>query len=156
MRFPFLELALAAAARLERLVGDAEPDEDLFGRTLEYLRALTRAARSNDMERGQILSAGYYFQIARHLGYGSELRRCVTCGEPVREGERLILSLEAGGILHAEHSGANALPVSPAAVKLLRLFADVPLLKLEKIVAGEKPAGEVTRLAARAFSWIAP
>lgn len=152
----YVALALVELGRFDRLVGEGERDPGLFDLLVTYLQMLVRAAVKNDWERGQMLSAGFFFQLARHLGYGNELYRCVLCGQPVRESEALTLSGEAGGILHAAHETTGAVVVSPVLVKLLRLFAETPLSGLEKVIVGARPAREVGSLAKQVFLWITP
>jgi DNA repair protein RecO (recombination protein O) len=99
---------------LTRLTPDRDSQPALFGLTLRSLRALDAGARP------QRVASCFALRAVDLLGHRPRIDRCVECGRayPFREAA---LDMTAGGLLCARCGvGADALPVSGAAVGLLK------------------------------------
>jgi DNA repair protein RecO (recombination protein O) len=99
---------------LTRLTPDRDAQPALFGLTLRSLRALDAGARP------QRVASCFALRAVDLLGHRPRVDRCVECGRayPFPEAS---LDMTAGGLLCARcGAGADALPLSGAAVGLLK------------------------------------
>ena len=99
---------------LTKLTPDRDAQPALFGLTLRSLRALDTGARP------QRVASCFALRAVDLLGHRPRIDRCVECGRayPFREAA---LDMTAGGLLCSRCGvGADALPVSGAAVGLLK------------------------------------
>src|SRR5215468_2752226 len=99
---------------LTRLTPDRDPQPALFGLLLRSLRALDGGSRP------QRVACCFALRAVDLLGHRPRLDRCVECGRPYPFDEAA-LDMTAGGLRCGRCAqGADALPLSGAAVGLLK------------------------------------
>jgi DNA repair protein RecO (recombination protein O) len=135
-----LSRALYCAELLDRFT---EPHEENFGLYKLLLATLRRVGAAPD---GGIDTPVRFFEMTLldALGYRPELEECVTCRRALQP-ETNYWSAAAGGILCGDcrkAEEATSRPLSPNAVKLLRLllhgrFDDVARVSIEPVLADE-------------------
>jgi len=97
------------------------------------------------MDKGldpQVLTFIYEIKMLSVLGIDAEVDRCVKCGQ---NEEGIAFSVSQGGILGrcCYHLDSNALKISPASARLLRMFKYVQLDRIGKIALKEETKKEL-------------
>jgi DNA repair protein RecO (recombination protein O) len=125
---------------VERLVPQEEPNRGLFALLLAVLGEIEVAERT----QLEIILSSYELKVLHLVGYGPELARCVRCGRTVDD--RVWFGLLSGGVLCpvCKDRDLNAVGMTEAALRLLRVYEAEPLEKLRKAHSADK----VTREAA--------
>ena len=133
-----LAYASAAAEVVERLVPQEEPNKSLYALLLAALGEIEAAER----RQLEIVLSSYELKVLHLVGYGPELARCVRCGRPL--GERVWFGLLSGGVLcpSCRDMDLNFVPMSLAALKLMRAYEAEPLERLRKGHSADKVSRE--------------
>jgi DNA repair protein RecO (recombination protein O) len=134
-----------ACELLDRILHDEETGNFWF----QQLKACL-AALEEGKDPGIILNV-YEMKILQTAGYAPQLNECISCGL-VRKDEELLISPQLGGVLcrHCRHLNPQAMKISPRALKMLRLFAQLDLRKLGNIDVREETKVELKQIM-RAF-----
>lgn len=154
-----LQSVLEAVAWFERIVGEDEPDKELFLLLSDFLIAVESLAHDGKSNRVPVVVKGFLFQFAAHLGYRMETKQCVVTGAKLVSGERYFFSPSAGGVVclsgaQTDERGGEYVPMSEASVKLMRVFGENRLGQLYKVSVDVRTLAEVDRAAHAMLRWI--
>ena len=108
---------------VDRLTRWEQPGPEIFGLLSSFLEKLEAAEEGRNHA---FLLAAFVVKLMALLGYAPELRQCVFCKKKMAPA-KIFFSVHQGGLICQFCSGrknAPAKPVSPAAVKVLRLFLE--------------------------------
>ncbi len=136
-------LAGKAMAVFGGMIKGEEPDMNLFELVRGYLELLERTKEPLH----NFYHHSFVFKLLVNSGYGPELYECVVCRQPaVPRGN--YFSPERGGVVCARcHAGLAASvvrqPVSPPAIKTMRLLARLAISDLPRFKIEEKPGREL-------------
>ncbi|MDP4000373.1 MAG: DNA repair protein RecO [bacterium] len=139
---------VAVASYLSELVGKLNADEDVSRQVLSLVRAAFSALEGGYEPR---LVADYYqWQAITLAGLRPDLYACVECGRKLFPNE-LAFSPGLGGVLCKECVAvdAEAIAVSPEAIKLLRAFTERPFAEASGILVRAPVRKEVSNLLER-------
>ncbi|MDR3559104.1 MAG: DNA repair protein RecO, partial [Candidatus Pacebacteria bacterium] len=75
---PAIQKVFATLKIFSRLVTQEEQDAGIFALLLDYLKAMDTSGEQE--EKIEILTAGFIFKLLSGLGYGLEMKKCVSCG----------------------------------------------------------------------------
>ncbi|WP_433581704.1 DNA repair protein RecO [Paenibacillus amylolyticus] len=134
-----------ACELLDRVLQDEETGTFWFKQLKACLQALKE-------EKDPVVITGLYeMKILQASGYGPQFDECISCNQE-RPDEQLFMSPRLGGVLcrACKHFDPPAMSVSPKALKLLRLFAQLDLQRLGNISVSESTRDEIKKLM-RAF-----
>lgn len=130
LREDIIKAAYAAYAceLLDRVLQDEETGAFWF----RQLKACMEALESG--KDPQVIIHIYEFKILQAAGYAPQLDECISSGQTCAD-EDVFISPRLGGILSRGHKHFDpaALPVTPRALKLLRLFSRIDLNRLGNI-----------------------
>lgn len=158
-----LRKALEGVSVVDRLVGEEEPDEELFLLLSEFLYALDCVAEENaspsDVSLASledILRLGFFWKLLLRLGFGIEANRCVVGGEVLQSGDRFVFSPDAGGIVCSAHANVarQMTTMSDDAVKLLRVLLANRISSLRKLSVPRKTERSVSNALQIFIHWV--
>lgn len=154
--FDALRLSLEALQTVDRLVEPEEKDETLSVLLEQYLALLERLVIDHQESKLACITEAFFFKLFYCLGYTLQLNVCSVSGEKLVKGERLLLSLNAGGVVLSRYATqiVDGVAVSEAAVKLLRLFAQATLEQLSRVIVDPATVAELTRFRKLFLLWI--
>lgn len=134
-----------ACELLDRVLQDEETGTFWFKQLKACLQAL------KEEKDPVVITSLYEMKILQAAGYGPQLDDCISCGHE-RPHEQLFVSPRLGGVLcrACKHFDPPAMSVSPKALKLLRLFAQLDLQRLGNISVSEGTRDEIKKIM-RAF-----
>ncbi|WP_339256472.1 DNA repair protein RecO [Paenibacillus sp. FSL R5-0713] len=134
-----------ACELLDRVLQDEETGAFWFKQLKACLQAL------KDEKDPIVITSLYEMKILQAAGYGPQFDECISCNQE-RPDEQLFVSPRLGGVLcrACKHFDPPAMSVSPKALKLLRLFAQLDLQRLGNISVSESTRDEIKKLM-RAF-----
>lgn len=134
-----------ACELLDRVLQDEETGTFWFKQLKACLQAL------KEEKDPVVITSLYEMKILQAAGYGPQLDDCISCGQE-RLDEQLFVSPRLGGVLcrACKHFDPPAMSVSPKALKLLRLFAQLDLQRLGNISVSEGTRDEIKKIM-RAF-----
>lgn len=134
-----------ACELLDRVLQDEETGTFWFKQLKACLQAL------KDEKDPIVITSLYEMKILQAAGYGPQFDECISCNQE-RPDEQLFVSPRLGGVLcrACKHFDPPAMSVSPKALKLLRLFAQLDLQRLGNISVSESTRDEIKKLM-RAF-----
>ncbi|MCG7383228.1 DNA repair protein RecO [Paenibacillus sp. ACRRY] len=134
-----------ACELLDRVLQDEETGAFWFKQLKACLQAL------KEEKDPSVITSLYEMKILQSAGYGPSLDECISCGQE-RPDEQLFVSPRLGGVLcrACKHFDPPALSVSPKALRLLRLFAQLDLQRLGNISVSEATRDEMKKIM-RAF-----
>lgn len=134
-----------ACELLDRVLQDEETGTFWFKQLKACLQAL------KEEKDPVVITSLYEMKILQAAGYGPQLDECISCNQE-RPDEQLFISPRLGGVLcrACKHFDPPAMSVSPKALKLLRLFAQLDLQRLGNISVSESTRDEIKKLM-RAF-----
>ncbi|PRA05531.1 MULTISPECIES: DNA repair protein RecO [unclassified Paenibacillus] len=134
-----------ACELLDRVLQDEETGTFWFKQLKACLQAL------KEEKDPVVITSLYEMKILQASGYGPQLDECISCNQE-RPDEQLFISPRLGGVLcrACKHFDPPAMSVSPKALKLLRLFAQLDLQRLGNISVSESTRDEIKKLM-RAF-----
>lgn len=134
-----------ACELLDRVLQDEETGTFWFKQLKACLQAL------KDEKDPVVITSLYEMKILQASGYGPQFDECISCNQE-RPDEQLFISPRLGGVLcrACKHFDPPAMSVSPKALKLLRLFAQLDLQRLGNISVSESTRDEIKKLM-RAF-----
>ncbi|WP_340386899.1 DNA repair protein RecO [Paenibacillus sp. FSL E2-0151] len=134
-----------ACELLERVLQDEETGTFWFKQLKACLQAL------KEEKDPVVITSLYEMKILQASGYGPQFDECISCNQE-RPDEQLFISPRLGGVLcrACKHFDPPAMSVSPKALKLLRLFAQLDLQRLGNISVSESTRDEIKKLM-RAF-----
>ncbi|MGE6665108.1 DNA repair protein RecO [Paenibacillus xylanexedens] len=137
--------AFYACELLDRVLQDEETGTFWFKQLKACLQAL------KDEKDPVVITSLYEMKILQASGYGPQFDECISCNQE-RPDEQLFISPRLGGVLcrACKHFDPPAMSVSPKALKLLRLFAQLDLQRLGNISVSESTRDEIKKLM-RAF-----
>ena len=114
-------------------------------RVLDIVKSACAFLNQRTLTRGQVMIAEMWalWQLLGHLGIGLNLDVCVRCGKKL-DSRKLSISYDQGGTLCASctESVRGSMPLSSAALKLLRLAGGMALRSIPRIRAS---AGTITQ-----------
>ncbi|MBT2285422.1 DNA repair protein RecO [Paenibacillus polymyxa] len=134
-----------ACELLDRVLQDEETGTFWFKQLKACLQAL------KEEKDPLVITSLYEMKILQASGYGPQFDECISCNQE-RPDEQLFISPRLGGVLcrACKHFDPPAMSVSPKALKLLRLFAQLDLQRLGNISVSESTRDEIKKLM-RAF-----
>ncbi|GAS83093.1 DNA repair protein, RecO [Paenibacillus amylolyticus] len=134
-----------ACELLDRVLQDEETGTFWFKQLKACLQAL------KEEKDPVVITSLYEMKILQASGYGPQFDECISCNQE-RPDEQLFISPRLGGVLcrACKHFDPPAMSVSPKALKLLRLFAQLDLQRLGNISVSESTRDEIKKLM-RAF-----
>ncbi|WFR65242.1 DNA repair protein RecO [Paenibacillus amylolyticus] len=134
-----------ACELLDRVLQDEETGTFWFKQLKACLQAL------KEEKDPVVITSLYEMKILQAAGYGPQLDECISCNQE-RPDEQLFISPRLGGVLcrACKHFDPPAMSVSPKALKLLRVFAQLDLQRLGNISVSESTRDEIKKLM-RAF-----
>ncbi|WP_405157608.1 DNA repair protein RecO [Paenibacillus sp. FSL H8-0283] len=134
-----------ACELLDRVLQDEETGTFWFKQLKACLQAL------KEEKDPVVITSLYEMKILQASGYGPQFDECISCNQE-RPNEQLFISPRLGGVLcrACKHFDPPAMSVSPKALKLLRLFAQLDLQRLGNISVSESTRDEIKKLM-RAF-----
>jgi len=134
-----------ACELLDRVLQDEETGTFWFKQLKACLQAL------KEEKDPVVITSLYEMKILQASGYGPQFDECISCNQE-RPDEQLFISPRLGGVLcrACKHFDPPAMSVSPKALKLLRLFAQMDLQRLGNISVSESTRDEIKKLM-RAF-----
>ncbi|WP_336761936.1 DNA repair protein RecO [Paenibacillus sp. USHLN196] len=134
-----------ACELLDRVLQDEETGTFWFKQLKACLQAL------KEEKDPVVITSLYEMKILQASGYGPQFDECISCNQE-RPDEQLFISPRLGGALcrACKHFDPPAMSVSPKALKLLRLFAQLDLQRLGNISVSESTRDEIKKLM-RAF-----
>ncbi|MCL6661188.1 DNA repair protein RecO [Paenibacillus polymyxa] len=134
-----------ACELLDRVLQDEETGTFWFKQLKACLQAL------KEEKDPVVITSLYEMKILQASGYGPQFDECISCNQE-RPDEQLFMSPRLGGVLcrACKHFDPPAMSVSPKALKLLRLFAQLDLQRLGNISVSESTRDEIKKLM-RAF-----
>ncbi|MFX3646034.1 MAG: DNA repair protein RecO [Paenibacillus sp.] len=134
-----------ACELLDRVLQDEETGAFWFKQLKACLQAL------KEEKDPIVITSLYEMKILQAAGYGPQFDECISCNQE-RPDEQLFVSPRLGGVLcrACKHFDPPAMSVSPKALKLLRLFAQLDLQRLGNISVSESTRDEIKKLM-RAF-----
>ncbi|MDQ0661224.1 DNA repair protein RecO [Paenibacillus sp. W2I17] len=134
-----------ACELLDRVLQDEETGTFWFKQLKACLQAL------KEEKDPVVITSLYEMKILQASGYGPQFDECISCNQE-RPDEQLFISPRLGGVLcrACKHFDPPAMSVSPKALKLLRLFAQLDLQRLGNISVSESTRNEIKKLM-RAF-----
>ncbi|MGN7414219.1 DNA repair protein RecO [Paenibacillus sp. SAF-068] len=134
-----------ACELLDRVLQDEETGTFWFKQLKACLQAL------KEEKDPVVITSLYEMKILQAAGYGPQLDECISCNQE-RPDEQLFVSPRLGGVLcrACKHFDPPAMSVSPKALKLLRVFAQLDLQRLGNISVSESTRDEIKKLM-RAF-----
>ncbi|ETT44528.1 DNA repair protein RecO [Paenibacillus sp. FSL K6-1122] len=134
-----------ACELLDRVLQDEETGTFWFKQLKACLQAL------KEEKDPVVIISLYEMKILQASGYGPQFDECISCNQE-RPDEQLFISPRLGGVLcrACKHFDPPAMSVSPKALKLLRLFAQLDLQRLGNISVSESTRDEIKKLM-RAF-----
>lgn len=126
---------------LDKASHTEEPHPETFELTHEYLKALEAA----DIKSSGLLFWSGIMKFLGLEGYAPSLETCVSCGD-ITKGERLMVSLERGGLVcgNCVEPEEPVVVISQEALELLRLMESAPLTE----IAGQDVERRVGKTAA--------
>ncbi|WP_091013996.1 MULTISPECIES: DNA repair protein RecO [Paenibacillus] len=134
-----------ACELLDRVLQDEETGTFWFKQLKACLQAL------KEEKDPVVITSLYEMKILQASGYGPQFDECISCNQE-RPDEQLFISPRLGGVLcrACKHFDPPAISVSPRALKLMRLFAQLDLQRLGNISVSESTRDEIKKLM-RAF-----
>jgi len=134
-----------ACELLDRVLQDEETGTFWFKQLKACLQAL------KEEKDPVVITSLYEMKILQAAGYGPQFDECISCNQE-RPDEQLFISPRLGGVLcrACKHFDPPAMSVSPKALKLLRVFAQLDLQRLGNISVSESTRDEIKKLM-RAF-----
>lgn len=134
-----------ACELLDRVLQDEETGTFWFKQLKACLQAL------KEEKDPVVITSLYEMKILQASGYGPQFDECISCNQE-RPDEQFFISPRLGGVLcrACKHFDPPAMLVSPKALKLLRLFAQLDLQRLGNISVSESTRDEIKKLM-RAF-----
>ncbi|MTV50154.1 DNA repair protein RecO [Heliobacillus mobilis] len=140
----------AHASLMAELVDKFSPEQggsDLYPLLLTFWHLLT-------VFSPPIVTRLFELRLLALLGYCPELYHCIDCGEPLdeessfAEGKPVNYSPSLGGIIGhcCRHRHPDALSVATSTIALLRHMLVMDPRHIERIKAGEKVMGQVTKM----------
>ncbi|MEO2211726.1 DNA repair protein RecO [Paenibacillus amylolyticus] len=134
-----------ACELLDRVLQDEETGTFWFKQLKACLQAL------KEEKDPVVITSLYEMKILQASGYGPQFDECISCNQE-RPDDQLFISPRLGGVLcrACKHFDPPAMSVSPKALKLLRLFAQLDLQRLGNISVSESTRDEIKKLM-RAF-----
>ena len=152
-----LEKVFKTFSTFDLLVSQEEKDVEIFKLLADYLSVMEEIEKEGGhLARVEVLSVGFLFQILGRLGYGMQMKKCVSCGRRLSGGENFF-AVSRGGTICASCAGREKrkIRMSNAAINLVRIFLENRLENFKKIRIDQKNLNNAKVVLEEAIRWIA-
>jgi DNA repair protein RecO (recombination protein O) len=136
-----IDVGLRCARTINKLIEDGQREVGVFDLTENSLAAL-----DSNQSGPRVVELGFYLKLFRRLGYQPQLKKCSSCGRPVKEGSSVGFSPELGGVVCSDCSPEKSFPVSAGLRKVLVRLAGTPQRELNRLKISENQLKEAFSL----------
>jgi len=134
---------------VDNVTKEEQADLDIYrlvNDTLEFLDSLAMRT-AKDYLSGFMTVAGFVVKLISHLGYHPELSNCSVCHKRISSSGNAFDFTQGGVICQTCYSDkknqSNIVPITDAAIKLLRFLLTEPFLKISKLKATKDQLDEL-------------